>query len=173
MTEEGHYFTIFHLLRVLYDNSQKKLTLDEISKKAGKDHTILQTEYINKLMDNIEKHRGRGNINSFELDTKTTYQITSEGISYLEYLPDFFEHTDQKEKARKTNISREEYKKLNRREKRKWGPVGQAMPGESLYGYRRLQRWEIKRNRSKWKGIWVIIAIAIVFALVALFLTLG
>ncbi|MHA1217190.1 MAG: hypothetical protein ACTSSN_09955 [Candidatus Heimdallarchaeaceae archaeon] len=192
MSDKEKDFTLIDFERVLYDNSQKKLTLDEISKEAGKDYTILPTDDINKIMEAISYLRSRGYINSFELDTKTVYQITSEGISFFEYILQKNQGMDaRKEKARKekevidssyhtkypsdrkTYISREEYKKLKRWEKRKWGGVSQQIPGQTHAGFRRLQEYEIKNERADWRVVWVCIAITIVLAIVALIITLG
>ena len=196
MSDKEKDFTIIDFLRVLCDNSQKKLTLDEISKKAGKDYTILPTDDINRIMEVISSIRIY--INSFELDTKTVYQITSKGISFFEenILKKWGGFNAQKEKARKEkemrdrygytehpsaseltalpytsrSISREEYKKLKRWEKRMRGLKPRSGPTEE-FTFSRLQKYEIKEERFK-RRFWVIVAIATVVTIVVLFITL-
>lgn len=75
-------FNIIHVLKVLYDDWEEKLTLEEISKEVGKETTILTTidaAELKMLLDDLRQLKW---IEEFLTDTKTKikYQITHDGI---------------------------------------------------------------------------------------------
>lgn len=88
MSKEKSIFTKTLVLKVLYDNSLEKLTLEEISKEVvkevvkevGKETTILTTNDATELKRILHHMRQNKHINLFNLGARVNgYQITTSG----------------------------------------------------------------------------------------------
>lgn len=174
-------FNTLHAIKVLYDNPQEKLTLEEISKEVVKETTFPATFVATELKSRLDTLVRLKYIKEFDLDdkTETKYQITTDGVSwnYTWADPRGIKARRKKKKRESKEFQRKLYlekkariseeKKIYKKDKDHWKPM---VSNGVLTGYVPRTRAERKRSRRELLFLFICLVALFTIFVVAIFL---